>query len=943
MFSAFKEVRIVSHRASTVVRLILIATVAAVSLLHVAIASELDDQTPIPATDFLLDANKASPYSNTISDAVVQVVVHVLQESDGTGGLSVGKLNAMLDRMCADFKKVGVTPIVTDVINLDNSVYYSDPIANATAIFLSDRSSNAVDLFLGPEGAQLTGLAESIPGTALVLADSTATGAALSHLFGHCLGLYNTEEIAITGADYPGSPNPGVLGDLVADTPADPGLAGWINAQCALDSGFESSNPGYAPDLENLMSSTRLECMGAFSSGQAARVFAAIENAPELQQVLADKTGPYDDYSVDTKIRDTAIFPTFVEDPQNAAAFDVNGDGFKDMLVCGFADVVPDANRTVACVSSGNYSSHGVPEFVDRTSTVFPGDSAPMNGVTGLIVADYNNDGRLDFYAPSPNYSGPFMEPHRHQLFLAQSDGSFDDVTAAVGLVFSNSDDENVSGSWGDYDGDGFVDLLVLRAISGNTASTDPLSFELHLYRNMWASAGSPGHFDDVTSAAGLAENTQRVLSALWADFDQDHDLDLVLMQSTQNIYQYGPGVHSKYYANNGNGTFTDVTSARLPDHAAHWNNSKGYAVAADLDNDGDLDVAYHHVMEVGWFSNDLNDGGVEGGGSGTLAFRWRQLRAGGDYWRTSPRDLETYDFDLDGDADLVVANEAPMTGGTRQWLYDNLPNSDGFNTGAISGDNVDCAITLGICAADFNSDGNTDLYLGVPRSRNFFFRAVMAAGPVNNHWLGVTLAADSNSCNYRGLGATVIVYAPGHKQAQVVDGGSGRAGQHDLDLVFGLGSIAAVDSIRVIWPCGQDQVVYPTVVDQYVTIGLGIPHVDAALVTSSVEYNIGDEVQTWVFEWQTDYPSVEDRVIFPVPLTVPGKGVYSSLESGDPDVSTMSHALLTGPVKHRLEWHNVTCMGPIQVGYKVASRAGVHEYPSARKKIVVPYCIIAP
>lgn len=35
--------------------------------------------------------------------------------------------------------------------------------------------------------------------------------------------------------------------------------------------------------------------------------------------------------------------------------------------------------------------------------------------------------------------------------------------------------------------------------------------------------------------------------------------------------------------------------------------------------------------------------------------------------------------------------------------------------------------------------------------------------------------------------------------------------------------------------------------------------------------------------------------------------------------------------------------MGPIQVGYKVASRAGGLEYPSARKKITVPYCVIAP
>lgn len=911
-------------------------------------ASEFTDLTPVPALDLLHAAGKSSPYAGSLDSASVRVAIHVVRASDGSGGLSAEVLDGMIARMCDDFMNAKIALTVVNITNLENSAFLSNPISSVGALLQVERSIDAIDVYLAPGSAQPEGLAEAIPGTGLVLADSTSAGAALCHLLGHCLGLYDTDEVAF-GQDTPGAQNPSDLGDLVADTPADPGLLGFVDYLCQLDSGFETLYPGYAPDTTNIMSRARIECVESFSAEQGARMLASLENDAALQAVVETES-KYLDRSSYTNIRNLAAFPTFINEPQNAAAFDINGDGLKDMLVCGFADVNPVTNRARACVCTGINSDHGVPEFVDQTSYAFAGATQPVNGVTGIILADYDNDGYIDFYAPRPSYSDTQIEPHLHQLYRAQGDGTFVDVTSQVGLVFSSAnDDETISGSWGDYNGDGLVDLLTLRSLAGTNPSASPVSTQLHLYKNVRAVLGGAWAFTDVTTVAGLNVADNWIISALWVDFDQDHDLDLVLMQSSQNVGG-GDGIHSRYYANNGDGTFSNVTASRLPDHAKHWDDSHGFAVAADMDNDGDVDVGYHHQNEVGWFQNDFNVGNSRGVGLGRLLYCWGRRPTSGEEWKTAPRDLEVFDYNLDGYNDMVVANDQETRSGAnpRQWLYANKANGLSFDVGAITGTNGECTETLGSCAADFNSDGYTDLYLGVPRSKSFYFVSRNTGTAIGPHWLGVRLAANSNSCNTRGIGATVIAFAADYEQAQVVDGGSGRAGQHDLDLIFGLGSATHVDSLRVIWPCGQDQVVYPSAIDQYITIGLDMPIIDDATVNSAVEYNIGEAVQTWVFKWQTNFPSNDalDRIVFNSALNVPGVGVVSSLGFGDPNVSIASHALSSGSVQHRLEWRNVPCMGPIQVGYRAASRTIDFEDmsgPAPARKIVVPYCVIAP
>ena len=134
-----------------------------------------------------------------------------------------------------------------------------------------------------------------------------------------------------------------------------------------------------------------------------------------------------------------------------------------------------------------------------------------MGGGVGLL--DYDGDGWLDVYAVQggklPNDPGPPPAPQGDRLFRNRGDGTFEDVTAAAGLMaFPGGYGHGVT--VGDYDNDGRPDLFVTRWRS------------YALYRNR-----GDGTFEDATTAAGLGGNRDWPTSAAFADLDGDGDLDL--------------------------------------------------------------------------------------------------------------------------------------------------------------------------------------------------------------------------------------------------------------------------------------------------------------------------------------------------------------------------------------------------------------------------------
>ena len=195
----------------------------------------------------------------------------------------------------------------------------------------------------------------------------------------------------------------------------------------------------------------------------------------------------------------------------------------------------------------------------------------------GAVWGDYDGDGHPDLY----------VTQHKgiHLLFRNLGNGTFANVTFSAGVEIARlpyKDPTNVEGilsfnrpvqaTFGDYDGDGTLDLVV---------ATGPTHASF-LYRNK-----GDGTFEEVGVASGLDDyNTLGSGNVLaWADYDGDGDLDLFMAF-------YNSGSHrrpSALYQNHGNGTFTNVATAAFsatvrPDSATD-------AAWGDYDGDGDLDL----------------------------------------------------------------------------------------------------------------------------------------------------------------------------------------------------------------------------------------------------------------------------------------------------------------------------------------------------------------
>lgn len=315
---------------------------------------------------------------------------------------------------------------------------------------------------------------------------------------------------------------------------------------------------------------------------------------------------------------------------------------------------------------------------------------APL-GRAGSVVADeFTGDGRLDLMTCSFDTGAPLA------LYAGLEGGGFEELGARAGLARQLGGSNLVQG---DVDGDGRLDVLVLRGSELATLGKWPCS----LLRQ-----SEPGVFEDVTEAAGLGVAAPSE-SAAFADLDADGDLDLCIAYQTQRDAQ-GPFFPSRLYQNDGRGRFTDVTSASGIDNP-------GYCMAAvfgDFDGDGLPDLYLSNQFTPGRLYRNL----------GELRFEDVTQRAGVAGPLTGSRAAFAFDPDQDGDLDLFVAHhDHDAQGAIARWLWDGTIEGDtlrlfqndgaGRFTDATAGFGLRrvCA-AMGAAAGDVDGDGRPDVFL---------------------------------------------------------------------------------------------------------------------------------------------------------------------------------------------------------------------------------------
>ncbi len=279
-----------------------------------------------------------------------------------------------------------------------------------------------------------------------------------------------------------------------------------------------------------------------------------------------------------------------------------------------------------------------------------------------------------------------------------------------------------------DYDGDGDLDLYLVQ--SGYLTPTEEQSLpgnrlfkNMHVEKSVNAELASPD-FVDVTDAAGVGD-TGYGMGAACGDYDGDGDIDLY-------VTNVGPNV---FYQNQGNGTFKDL-SVRLKANDGRWGTS-----AAFVDGDGDGKLDLFVVNNLNWsptietpcnnYRNRPDYCSPNNYNAHSTDLLLLQGRLGfADYSRkqgihlTSGNGLGVAcaDFDQDGDADIYVANDA-----TPNALWRNS-GGNGFQDVALIGG---CAVNstgtpeagMGVQWVDINQDGWLDLFMThIRRETNTFY-----------------------------------------------------------------------------------------------------------------------------------------------------------------------------------------------------------------------------
>ena len=445
---------------------------------------------------------------------------------------------------------------------------------------------------------------------------------------------------------------------------------------------------------------------------------------------------------------------------------------FSDVTTtAGLADVPPlPDTASDAALATGDYDGDGSEdvfvagrlfhnELARATETTARAGIRLRDRAVAAAFGDYDNDGRLDLFVATANGG---------RLFRNAGDSSFTDVTAAAGLgtappattaLFVDLDHDGdldlflatpagnrvyrnvrngqfqemagpmglggggVGGTrdaaFGDFDGDGHVDLVVVGEDG-----------RLTLFRNR-----GQGRFEDATAASGLAQagTPGRAAAVAVGDYDNDGFLDLFVAAPG--------GTAPVLYRNRGDGTFEpDRRSGALE---ALRSLAARAAVFFDFDNDGFLDLAV-----VG--APTRTGGG--GGARGVYLFRNDQTGRFLDRSGILPKDLHTgrrvvaVDYDRDGDLDLLVIG---ADGRPRLLLND--------------GGNANQYVQVQLAALGTGSGKNNRFGIGstLELRAGQLYEARVVTGRVTHFGLGQRLKADVLRARWPN-GVAQTVYYPG-------------------------------------------------------------------------------------------------------------------------------------------------------------------------------------
>ena len=425
--------------------------------------------------------------------------------------------------------------------------------------------------------------------------------------------------------------------------------------------------------------------------------------------------------------------------------------------------------------------------FTDIAAAV--GLDADHLGGWGASCADFDNDGWLDIYITRDAWEGGTP----NALFKNRGDGSFAEVARLAGV---DDPDASFTHTWGDYDGDGFLDLYVADGVTGDGSPNK-------LFHNQ-----GDGSFVDVASVAGVA-NRGKTLGVAFGDYDDDGDLDL---------YASDVGGPNTLYRNEGDGTFSDVTSAA---GVSEPNAGSYVTFFFDYNDDGHLDFFVGAFAYYASFVESQVTGQAAGpsaphlyrnNGDGTFT----DVAAGKCLSRAvGSMGAGFGDIDYDGLIDIYLSNGGPNFPRLEPNLLYRNKGDDDFVDITTSAGVGHLGKGHGVSFADYDRDGDLDLYAGVGGHYpgDLWHNSLYRNEGHGNHWLVVEVQGTTS--NWNGIGTRLRVESGDFVQEAEISSGNGFGCTNSFPMEFGLGQRTRVDLLEIRWPTGQTEIHRDLAADQ--------------------------------------------------------------------------------------------------------------------------------
>jgi hypothetical protein len=486
------------------------------------------------------------------------------------------------------------------------------------------------------------------------------------------------------------------------------------------------------------------------------------------------------------------------------AFLDYDNDGWMDIYLvnsgkCDFYDPSPPLRNAL-------YRNNRDGTFTDVT------EKAGVVGGgygQGVAVGDYDGDGFPDIYV---------TQYGRSILYHNNGDGTFTDVTDKSGVAAPGWSSSAV---WFDYDNDGRLDLFVCRFVDFTkaknlpcTAYNKPGYCVPRLYKPMasWLFHNNgDGTFTDVSQSSGIAKYLGKAWGAVATDLNNDGRMDLFVANDTTANF---------LFMNRGNGKFEEIAALAGVGYSDTGRPRSGMGVdSADLNNDGwmDLFVANIDHEKYSLYQNNHDETFDDQADATGIGAATRLMSGWG---------LKFFDYDNDGNLDLILANGNPddlIETMVKDVTYREpllLFHNDGktlHDVSAESGPVFSRNLSArGLAIGDFDNDGAFDVLITVNDAAPLLLRNTAARG---NHWLGIKLLGRKS--NRDAVGARVTYQAGDLKRSRMKVGGGSFLSSHDPRLVLGIGTRTKIDWLEVRWPApgGKTERFTELPIDKYITI----------------------------------------------------------------------------------------------------------------------------